>query len=61
MNDPGAELVALDDVFFVSDGLVPIYEHNGVRFGVPFRVFEPGSIIHTPGRPGEAGPGPRRG
>jgi hypothetical protein len=49
MNDPGAELVALEDVLFVSDGLVPICEYKGVRFGVPFRVLEPGSTIHEPG------------
>ena len=49
MNDPGAELVALEDVLFVSNGLVPICEYKGVRFGVPFRVLEPGSTIHAPG------------
>ena len=49
MNDPGAELVALEDVLFVSNGLVPICEYKGQRFGVPFRVLEPGSTIHAPG------------
>ena len=49
MGDPGAELVALEDVLFISDGLVPICEYKGRRFGVPFRVLEPGSTIHAPG------------
>ena len=49
MDDRGAELVALKDVLFVSDGLVPICEYKGRRFGVPFRVLEPGSTIHEPG------------
>lgn len=49
MGDPGAELVALEDVLFISNGLVPICEYKGRRFGVPFRVLEPGSTIHKPG------------
>jgi hypothetical protein len=47
--DAGAELVRLEDVLFVSNGLVPICEYKGRRFGVPFRVLEPGSTIHAPG------------
>jgi len=49
MGDPGAELVTLEDVLFISNGLVPICEYKGRRFGVPFRVLEPGSTIHAPG------------
>ena len=54
MDDRGTELVVLEDVLFVSDGLVPIREYKGRRFGVPFvglpfRVLEPGSTIHEPG------------
>ena len=49
MSDAGAEMVALEDVLFISDGLVPICEYKGRRFGVPFRVLEPGSTIHAPG------------
>ena len=45
----GAELVALEDVLFVSDGPVPICEWQRRRFGVPFRVMENGSTIHAPG------------
>ena len=47
--DAGAELVRLEDVLYISNGLVPICEYEGRRFGVPFRVFEPGSTIHVPG------------
>ena len=47
--DAGAELVRLEDVLFISNGLVPICEYKGRRFGVPFRVLEPGSTIHVPG------------
>jgi hypothetical protein len=49
MNGPGAVLVALEDVLFVSNGLVPICQYRGVRFGVPFWMLEPGSTIHVPG------------
>ena len=45
----GAELVALEDVFFVSDGPVPIFEWQRRRFGVPVRVIENGSTLHAPG------------
>ena len=47
--DASADLVRLEDVLFISNGLVPICEYKGRRFGVPFRVFEPGSTIHAPG------------
>jgi hypothetical protein len=49
MGDVGAELVTLEDVLFISNGLVPICEYKGRRFAVPFRVLEPGSTIHAPG------------
>jgi len=49
MSDAGAELVKLEDVLFISNGLVPICEYKGRRFSVPFRVLEPGSTIHAPG------------
>ena len=49
MSDAGTDLVKLEDVLFISDGLVPICEYKGRRFGVPFRVLEPGSTIHEPG------------
>ena len=49
MHDPGAELVAFEDVLFISDGLVPICEYKGLRYGIPFRVMEHGSTIHAPG------------
>ena len=39
----------LEDVLFISNGLVPICEYKGRRFGVPFRVMEPGSTIHASG------------
>ena len=49
MTDPGAELVVLEGVLFVSDGLAPICEYRGLRFGVPFRMFGPGTTIKCPG------------
>ena len=49
MSDAGAEMVQLEDVLFISNGLVPICEYKGRRFGIPFRVLEPGSTIHAPG------------
>jgi hypothetical protein len=45
----GAELVALEDVLFVSDGPVPTCEWQRRRFSVPLRVIENGSTIHAPG------------
>jgi hypothetical protein len=53
MGDPGAEWVTLEDVLYISDGLVPICEYKGFRFGVPFRVLEPGSTIREPGDRGK--------
>jgi len=53
MNDPGAELVALENVLYISNGLVPICEYKSRRFGVPFGVLEPGSTIHAPGDRGK--------
>jgi hypothetical protein len=49
MSDVGAELVRLENVLFISNGLVPICEYKGRRFGIPFRVLEPGSTVHAPG------------
>ena len=49
MDDPGAELLTFEDVLYVSNGLVPICEYRGRRFGVPFRLMEPGSTIRVPG------------
>jgi hypothetical protein len=52
MSGPSTESLTLEDVLFVSNGLVPICEHKGLRFAVPFRMFEPGTIIRRPGERG---------
>ena len=53
MKDAGAKLVTLHDVLYVSNGIVPICEYRGKRFGVPFWLIEPGSTIRAPGDQGE--------
>jgi hypothetical protein len=52
MSGPSTESLTLEDVLFVSNGLVPICEHKGLRFAVPFRMFEPGTTIRRPGERG---------
>jgi hypothetical protein len=44
-----AEVVMLVNVLYVSNGLVPIVEYRGVRFGIPFHLMEPGTDIRRPG------------
>jgi hypothetical protein len=41
--------VTFEDVLYVSDGLVPIVEYQGKRFGLPFRLMEPGTSIRLVG------------
>jgi hypothetical protein len=49
VNDPGTDTVTLEDVLYISDGLVPIVEYKGERFGLPYRLIEPGTNIRNPG------------
>jgi hypothetical protein len=48
MDDPGGTMT-LEDVLYVSDGLVPVVEYQGRRFGFPCRLMEPGTSIRSPG------------
>ena len=48
MDDPNGT-VTFEDVLYVSDGLVPIVEYRGKRFGLPFRLMEPGTSIRSVG------------
>ena len=47
--DDGRETVTLKDVRYVSDGLTPVVEYQGRRFGLSFRLMEPGTSIRNPG------------
>ena len=49
MDGQDAEVLTLDNVLYVSNGLVPIVEYRGVRFGIPFHLMEPGTDIRKPG------------
>jgi hypothetical protein len=48
MDDPNGT-VTFEDVLYVSDGLVPIVEYQCKRFGMPFRLMEPGTSIRSVG------------
>ena len=48
MDDPNGT-VTFEDVLYVSDGLVPVVEYQGKRFGLPFRLMEPGTSIRSVG------------
>ena len=48
MNDPDGT-VTLEDVLYVTNGLLPIVEYQGKRLTIPFRLMEPGTSIREPG------------
>jgi hypothetical protein len=49
MADSRGEPVIYEDVVLISNGLVPVCEYNGHRFGMPYRLMEPGTTIRMPG------------
>ena len=49
MDGQDTDILTLEDALYVSDGLVPIIEYRGLRFGVPFHLMEPGTDIRKPG------------
>jgi len=48
MNDPDGTMT-LEDVLYVTNGLLPIVEYQGKRLTIPFRLMEPGTSIREPG------------
>jgi hypothetical protein len=48
MDDPNGN-VTFEDVLYVSDGLIPVVEYQGRRFGLPYRLMEPGTSIRAVG------------